>query len=101
VYECTGRKVSMSTICRVIHKNGLTRKKIQCIAAQRNAKFRGDYVAETLMYNVNMFVFTDETGKDKHVEDMGMQYKVQHHNQHFSSQREVGYQLLLLFLVLD
>ena len=52
VHECTGRKVSISTIRRVIHKNSLTRKKIQCIAAQRNAKFRGDYVAEVLMYNV-------------------------------------------------
>ena len=38
---------------------------MQCIAAQRNAQYRGDYVAEILMHNVNMFVFADETGKDK------------------------------------
>jgi len=53
-FECTGWKVSLSKLCRVINKNGLTWKKIQCIAVQRNAQYRGDYVAEILMHNVNM-----------------------------------------------
>ena len=52
--------------CIAIHKNGLTRKKVQCIAAHRNATFRGDFVAEIFRYNANMLVFADETGKDKH-----------------------------------
>ena len=64
VHQCTGMDISPPAICNVIHKNGLTRKKVQRIASQRSAIYRGDYIAEMSMYNVNMLVFADETGKD-------------------------------------
>ena len=48
----------------MIRKCGLTRKKVQRIASQRNATYRGDYFAEISMYSTNMLVFADETGKD-------------------------------------
>jgi len=64
VYECTGVKVSPSAVCNTLYKNGLTRKKVQRIAKQRSAIHRGDYLAEISMYNTNMLVFADETGKD-------------------------------------
>ena len=65
VHQRTGLDISPSAICNVIHKNGLTRKKVQRIASQRSAIYRGDYIAEMSMYNVNMLVFADETGKDE------------------------------------
>ena len=64
MYECTSVKVSPSAVCITLYKNGLTRKKVQHIARQRSALQRGDYLAEISMYNANMFVFADETGKD-------------------------------------
>ncbi|XP_065908769.1 uncharacterized protein [Dysidea avara] len=64
VHDCTGVKVSPSAVCNTIYKNGLTRKKMQRIAEQRSAIHRGDYLAEISMYNTNMLVFADETGKD-------------------------------------
>ena len=49
IQHCTGLDISQSTICRIIHKCGLTRKKMQCIALQRSATYRGDYIAEIVM----------------------------------------------------
>ena len=48
----------------MIRKYGLIREKVQQIASQRNAVYRGNYIAEISMYNANMLVFADETGKD-------------------------------------
>ena len=37
----TGTEVNLSTICRCIHRNGFTRKKLKTVALQRNEMLRG------------------------------------------------------------
>ena len=64
VYDFTGKRICPSTLCGIMHKHGITRKKIQHIALQRSDQYRGAYMAEVSMYKTNMLVFTDETGKD-------------------------------------
>ena len=58
----TGISVNPSTICRLLHRDGLTRKKIQQVASQRNGIFRGDFMAEMQFFNVDQLVWLDETG---------------------------------------
>ena len=64
IYDCTGKKICPSTLCGIMHKHGITRKKIQQVAIQRSDQYRGVYMAEVSMYKTNMLVFVDETGKD-------------------------------------
>ena len=64
VYDYTNEVILPATVCNVMHKHGITRKKIQHIALQRNASHHGAYIAEILVYKSNMLVFADETGKD-------------------------------------
>ena len=64
IYNCTGKRISPSTLCCTMHKHGITRKKIQHTALQRSDHYRGAYIAEVSMYKANMLVFVDETGKD-------------------------------------
>ena len=54
--------VSPSTVCKIIHKHGFTRKKLQRVAKQRSLLYRGEYMAEIQMYDRDCFVFIDETG---------------------------------------
>ena len=55
--ECsTGIRVTPSTICRIIHRHGLTRKKIQQVALQRSAQHRGDFMAEIQFFNIDQIV---------------------------------------------
>ena len=46
VHEMTGLEVSASTLCRVIHRHGLIRKKIQQVAKQRSDVYCGQFMAE-------------------------------------------------------
>ena len=39
IFEATGVSVSGSTVCKVLHKNGLTRKKLTKVAFQRSVEF--------------------------------------------------------------
>ncbi len=64
VEEVTGVHVSEATICRVLRKNGLTRKKIRLVAAQRSMDYRATYMATALSFPREAFVFVDETGSD-------------------------------------
>ena len=64
IFDYTSARISPATVCNVMHKHGLTRKKIQHFAVQRSARHRGAYIAEMSMYKSNMLVFADETGKD-------------------------------------
>jgi hypothetical protein len=57
-------EVSPATICRVIHRNGFTRKKLQQIALQRSVEYRGQFFAEAQFYDIKQFVWVDETGSD-------------------------------------
>ena len=65
ISELTGIQISASTICRIIHRNGLTRKKIQQIALQRNTDYRGQFMAEVMYHRTDQFVWVDETGCDR------------------------------------
>lgn len=61
----TGIEVSPATICRIIHRNGFTRKKLHHVALQRSVECRGKFFAEVLFYDVHQFVWVDETGSDR------------------------------------
>ena len=64
VEEVSGVQVSEATICRILRKNGLTRKKIRLVATQRSMEYRARYMATVLSFPREMFVFIDETGSD-------------------------------------
>ena len=61
----TGSSLSPSTICKVLHDQGFSRKKMQLIARQRDVALRAIYAAEMSVYDADMFVFLDETGSDR------------------------------------
>ena len=56
--------VVSSTVCRVLHRNGSTRKKIVQVAKQRCTEYRAKFMVEVFNYRKEMFVFVDETGSD-------------------------------------
>ena len=58
----TGVSVSGSTVCRLLRRNGLSRKKMQQIAKQRCTDFRAAYMAQILQFPKERLVFVDETG---------------------------------------
>ena len=64
VEEVTGVHVSEATICRVLRRNGLTRKKIRQVAAQRSMEYRALYMASVLSFARALFVYVDVTGSD-------------------------------------
>ena len=72
-YSILGIDISASTICRVIHRHGLTRKTIQQVALQRCDVYRVDYTTEMQYFDVHQLVWLDETGCDKrdHIRRMG------------------------------
>ena len=47
-------------------KNGLTRKKICMVAAERSPEYRALYMATVLSFPREMLVFVDETVSDAH-----------------------------------
>ena len=65
VEDVTSKKVSSSTVCRIIQRHGFTRKKIQQVALQRSIAYRGDFMAEMHFTVEHMIVWLDETGCDK------------------------------------
>lgn len=65
IEQATGIVVSGSTVCRLLKRNGITRKKISQIAKQRSEVFRGVFMAQMMLYPTNFFVWLDEMGSDK------------------------------------
>ena len=65
VIDLIGIEVSLSTVCRIIHRHGLTRKKVQQVALQRSVEFREKLLAEAQLYNKEQLVWIDETGCDR------------------------------------
>ena len=55
ISEMTNVTVSASTVCRVIRRNGFTRKKLTQIAKQRSTFYRGDFMAQVLQYSRDFF----------------------------------------------
>ena len=64
IKEATNIVVDGSTVCRLLHRNGFTRKKIVQTAKQRCIEYRAGYMADVFAYKKEMFVFIDETGSD-------------------------------------
>ena len=53
-----------STVCRVLRRNGFTRKKVQQVAKKRCIEFRTAFMAHVLEFPREYFVGADETGSD-------------------------------------
>ena len=62
IEEVTAVVVSVPTVCRVLKRNGLTRKKIRQVALQRRSDLRAQFIATTSFYPVDQLVWVDETG---------------------------------------
>lgn len=65
IKEVTGITVSGSTVCKLLHKNGFSRKKLVKVAIQRSVGYRGAFMANVLQFPRNFFVWVDETGSDR------------------------------------
>ena len=65
IADITGIQLSPSTVCKVLHKHGLTRKKIQQVALQRSAITRAKFMADMQFFNTSQIVWLDETGCDR------------------------------------
>lgn len=64
IEEATGVKVSGATVCRILRKNGITRKKVQYVAKQRSIEYRAQFRAYAMLYRKEFFVWVDESGSD-------------------------------------
>ena len=64
VHDVYNVSVSAATICRLLRSYGFTRKKIRNVALQRSYSLRGAFMSQCFMFNVNQFVWIDETGSD-------------------------------------
>ena len=73
IEEATHTRVSGSTVCRILRKNGYTRKKIQQVARQRSVEYRAAFMAQVLQYDPEYFVWVDESGSDakSHIRKFG------------------------------
>ena len=65
IQEEMGAEVSIPTICRLLRRYGMPRKKIQTTALQRNTALRSHFMSEVLLFPKEMFVWVDETGCDR------------------------------------
>ena len=45
-----GTQVSLSTVCRLLHHYGITRKKVEKVALQRNEQYRTDFLVDMVVY---------------------------------------------------
>ena len=57
VKERSGANVCESTICKLLHRHGFTRKKIRQVALQRSVSLQGEFIAQVLLYKKEMFVW--------------------------------------------
>lgn len=73
----TGHQVSGSTVCRILRRNGLTRKKVQIAAKQRSVEYRAYFMSQALQFSSDYFVWVDETGSDarNHIRKFGYAMK--------------------------
>ena len=65
VEDMTGTKVSPATMCRILKKHGITRKKVAYIAKQRSQNLRAKFLARVFDFHKEQFVFIDESGCDR------------------------------------
>jgi len=65
VEQTTGTTISESAICRFLHKNNFSRKKLQRVARQRSEDLRAQFTSDCSLYSSETLVFIDETGSDR------------------------------------
>lgn len=63
--QATGTNVSITTICKFLHSQGFTHKKLALRAQQRNDELRLLFSSDISLFEPHMFVYVDETGSDK------------------------------------
>ena len=51
VMEYSGVEVSKSTVCKLLHNRGFTRKKMRQVALQHSAQLRGQFMAKAMLYS--------------------------------------------------
>ena len=64
IADTSGVQVSEATVCRLIRRHGLTRKKVRQVALQRSLCTRALFMAQVLSFPREFFVWVDETGSD-------------------------------------
>lgn len=65
LYAATGSDVSITTLCRTLHRIGFTRKKIQHIVLQQDEQARMEFMNEMKLFDADMILWLDETGSDR------------------------------------
>ena len=60
----TGRMVDTSTICRTVHRLGMTRQRIKDISLRQSEAKRAEFQAEISVIDTSMLLWIDETGFD-------------------------------------
>ena len=63
-FERTGGVVSPPTICRLLRRYGMSRKRVRQVALQRSAILRGAFMAHCCLFSRDKFVWLDEMGAD-------------------------------------
>lgn len=61
----TGNDLSIPTICKYLHKQHFSRKKLTFRAQQRSEELRAKYLTDVSIFEPEMLIFVDETGSDK------------------------------------
>ena len=57
--------VSLSTLCKFIHKQGFTRQKMTRIAIERSEELRVLFKKDISVFRADILVFIDESGSDR------------------------------------
>ena len=65
LYHSTSRWVDASTICRTVHRLGMTRQRIKHVSLQRSEVKRAEFWAEFSAFEPSMMLWVDESGCDR------------------------------------
>ena len=65
VLNTTGNDLSIPTICKYLHKQKFSRKKLTLRAQQRSEELRAKFLIDVSVFEPEMLIFVDETGSDK------------------------------------
>lgn len=79
VEEVFQKSISPPSICRLLMRYGMTRKKVQQVASQRSVYNRAAFLAQMTCYSSYQFVWVDEMGCDRrdHIRRFGYAIRVE------------------------
>ena len=89
VKECFDLMITPLTICKLLKRYGITRKKIRQVARQRCNALRGAFIAQTFLFKREMFVWVDETDKRDQLRKYGYALRGTTHVYHRFSHEEI------------